>query len=203
MHIEIRGLYIGIFVCFFTFSDYSKSLTRISHSQALFLKFQPYLAGGPHGALAMDALHQRWKRCIEKTRKTMEENRCSNMEHKMIWKLWLCGSHRIILTHCDSFSWASVLCVWEATGGNVPEEPAVTPKLSKSAAWHVLSHSPVRSGCGFCLAWWHCWVSWFWRCSCIHCNSNWSTEEYLSIDSIVAKNVWRSMTTWRCFGGKL
>ena len=93
--------------------------------------------------------------------------------------------------------------VWEATGGNVPEEPAVTPKLSKSAAWHVLSHSPVRSGCGLSLAWWHCWVSWFWRCSCIHRNSNWSTEEYLSIDSIVAENVWRSMTTWRCFGGKL
>ena len=74
MDIEIRWLCIRIFVYFFMFSDYSKSLTRISHSQALSLNFQPYLAGGPHGALAMDALHQRWKRCIETTRKTMEEN---------------------------------------------------------------------------------------------------------------------------------
>lgn len=160
MNIEIRWLYIGIFVCFFMFSDYSKSLTRISHSQALSLNFQPYLAGGPHGALAMDALHQRWKRCIETTRKTMVKR--TDVE---TWNTRWSENCGFIVS-----SWLIVIVsvgppfctvVWEATGGNLPEEPAVTPKLSKSAAWHVLPQSPVRSGCGLSLAWWHCWVSWF------------------------------------------
>ena len=60
------GVFLHVFRLFLIFEWYS--LTKISHSQALSLNFQPYLAGGPHGALAMDALHQRWKRCIETNR---------------------------------------------------------------------------------------------------------------------------------------